>query len=177
MADPFLGEIRMFSFDFAPSGWAFCDGQSVSVAQNQQLYSLLGNTYGGDTTNFLLPDLRGRVPLHFGGVTPRTPPLTVGTVGGEQTHALQTTEIPAHQHAMSVSGDDAQSGAGPNGNVLARSLVASYADTGGVTSPVDPGLLPASIKDAGGGQGHENQMPYLAVRFVIALRGLFPSHN
>ncbi len=173
MSEPFLAEIRIVAFNFAPRGWALCDGQVLPINQNQSLYSLLGTTFGGDgVTSFALPDLRGRTAIHFDASFP------LGNKAGEQTHALSVAELPSHQHPMQVSADDATTALSPGGNVLARSLVASYADaTGSVTNLVDPGLLPASIKNAGGGQGHENHMPYLALNFAIAITGLFPSRN
>ncbi|MDH3403859.1 MAG: tail fiber protein [Acidobacteriota bacterium] len=166
MSEPFLAEIRMVGFNFAPRGWAFCDGQILPINQNQSLYSLLGTTYGGDgRTSFALPDLRGRTPIHVGDGH------SLGQKTGEETHTLSAAEIPSHQHVAQASTADATAGT-PSGNVLARSTSPLYAGPTGLTA-----LNALSVSSAGGGQAHDNMMPYLALSFCIALQGLFPSRN
>ena len=165
MSEPFLAEVRMVGFNFAPRGWAFCDGQILPINQNQSLYSLLGTTYGGDgRTTFALPDLRGRTPIHEGEGH------TLGQKTGEETHTLSAAELPQHNHDLLASGSDADTNI-PEGNVLARSLNA-YASPGETVE-----LRPGSITNVGGEQAHDNMQPYIAVNFCIALQGLFPSRN
>lgn len=171
MSEPFLAEVRIVGFNFAPRGWAFCDGQILPINQNQSLYSLLGTTYGGDgRTSFALPDMRGRVPIHIGssnGTSHRE-----GQKGGEETHTLSAAEMPQHDHVLQASATDANQGP-PTGHVLARSTTPeAYRDT---TSMVN--MATESVTNVGGGQAHENMQPYLALNFCIALRGLFPSRN
>ena len=164
MSEPFLAEIRMVGFNFAPRGWAFCDGQILPINQNQSLYSLLGTTYGGDgRTSFALPDLRGRTPIHVGNGHNQ------GQKSGEETHTLSVAEMPQHDHVFQGTSDTATSAEG-NGNVLARTGVPVY-------SPPANRTELGSIAIAGGGQAHNNMQPYLAVNFCIALQGLFPSRN
>ncbi len=164
MSEPFLAEIRIVGFNFAPRGWAFCDGQILPINQNQSLYSLLGTTYGGDgRTSFALPDLRSRVPIHKGA-------HSLGQKGGEETHTLSVNEMPQHTHAIQASSDpsDIQD---PTNAVLAKSGQI-YSNS---TNLVD--MVSGTMANAGGGQGHDNMQPYLAVYFCIALQGLFPSRN
>lgn len=170
MSEPFLGEVRMVGFNFAPRGWAFCDGQILPINQNQSLYSLLGTTYGGDgRTSFALPDLRGRTPIHAGrsngGDEHR-----LGQKSGEETHTLDVAEIPQHRHEVRASSANADAPI-PQGNVLAAANNV-YRDTRNLT-----GLRPGAIGSTGGGQAHENMQPYLAINFCIALQGLLPSRN
>ena len=177
MSEPYLGEIKMFAFDFPPRGWSFCDGQILPINQNQSLYSLLGTTYGGDgRTSFALPDLRGRTPLHVGDSdTPGSSNHTWGERSGEERHVLQVNEIHAHTHTLRAT-NATPSSASPAGNRFApgggsRTTVVPY--TGDMnTTP----LATASVAQAGG-QGHNNMQPYLALRFCIALRGVYPSRN
>ncbi len=165
MSEPFLAEVRIVGFNFAPRGWAFCDGQILPINQNQSLYSLLGTTYGGDgRTTFALPDLRGRCPIHVG------PGHTLGQKSGEETHTLSAGEMPQHTHTAEANSADATA-ATPNNNVLARQAGRIY-DSGNLT-----GLHSGTITNTGGGQAHDNMMPYLALNFAIALQGLFPSRN
>jgi microcystin-dependent protein len=175
MSEPFLGEIGIFGFNFAPRGWALCDGQILPINQNQSLYSLLGTTYGGDgRTTFALPDLRGRTPVHFGSGGGHT--ATLGEKSGEENHALTTPEIPTHTHAAQAT-DATPAGMTQAGNLLTV--------TGGGRRPLTPygaadALTPlnsASITNAGGSQGHNNMQPFLTLNFCIALQGLFPSRN
>ncbi len=165
MSEPFLAEIRIFSFNFAPRGWAFCDGQILPINQNQSLFSLLGTTYGGDgETSFALPDLRGRVPLHRGSGIGR------GQKTGEETHSLHTSEMPQHTHTAQASstGGDAPI---PTGFILASSNN-MYAAAANLV-----GLRPETVRNAGASAGHQNMQPFLTLEFCIALTGLFPSRN
>ncbi len=165
MSEPFLGEIRIFSFGFAPKGWAVCNGQLLPINQNQALFSILGTTYGGDgRVNFALPNLQGRVPLHTGNS------ITLGQNGGEQDHTLSLSELPAHTHAPVGNPSNAISG-NPTGNVWAS------LSNGGYSSTPNVSMNAASILPVGGGQAHENMSPYLVLNFCIALQGIFPSQN
>lgn len=163
MSNPYLGEIRLFGGNYAPLGWAVCAGQLLPVAQYDALFTLLGTTYGGDgQTTFGLPDLRGRVPVHQG------PLHTLGEQGGQETVTLLAGQMPAHSHVAQGSTAAAQSGA-PAGRVLAATSAAPvYSTTGSTTSL---GLTSA----AGGNQPHENMQPFLALQFIIALEGIYPS--
>jgi microcystin-dependent protein len=168
MAEPFLSEIRMMSFNFPPKGWATCDGQLLPINQNQALFSLLGTTYGGDgRVNFGLPDLRGRVPTHTGGMG-----HILGEVGGEQNHALLINEIPAHAHQVTAS-SDAGATPLPGGNFLANSSPnLFYGALQNLTS-----LRATTVSNVGGSLPHQNMQPYLTINFSIALQGIFPSQN
>jgi microcystin-dependent protein len=168
MSEPFLAEVRMVGFNFAPRGWALCDGQILPINQNQALFSLLGTTYGGDgRTTFALPDLRGRTPIHAGGAH------ALGQKSGEETHTLATSEMPAHDHQAQATSDPATTPI-PSGTVaLANSAPAEL-----YAPPEQLGAMRSgTIGSAGGGQAHENMQPYLAMNFCIALQGLFPSRN
>ncbi len=169
MSTPYLAEIRMTSFQFAPKGWALCNGQLLPINQNQALFALLGTQYGGNgIQNFALPNLQGRVPMHFSGTHLQ------GVPGGEESHALTAAEMPAHVHALRASSKAAASSS-PNGGVLAalgRGATPAYA---GATNLVP--LNPQAITASGGGQPHENRPPYLTLNFIIALAGIFPSRN
>ena len=167
MATPFLGEIKIFSFVFAPKGWTLCDGQLLPINQNQALFSLLGTTYGGDgRVNFALPDLRSRVPIHFGSGH------TLGEKGGEQAHTLSIAEIPTHTHVLNGTGNDSVN-TPANNSVLGKS--APQPAYGGPSSLV--AMNPASIANVGGSQAHLNMQPFLVLSFCIALQGIFPSPN
>ena len=163
MAEPFLSEIRLASFVFAPKGWALCNGQLLPINQNQGLFSLLGTTFGGDgRVNFALPDLRGRVPIHVGNG------FTLGERGGEEAHTLTISELPDHLHLVTTTTADGslaaaagnQLGSFNNGYGAASNLVA---------------LAPATVTNVGGGQAHENRSPFLTLNYIIALQGIFPS--
>jgi microcystin-dependent protein len=166
MSEPFLAEIKLISFHFAPSGWALCNGQLLPINQNQALFSLLGTTYGGDgRVNFALPDLRGRVPMHFGGGHIQ------GERGGEEAHTLTIPELAEHMHPVVGSANQA-SEEEPGAGVLPASRAEGnrYASPGASTAMHGEGLT-----STGGNQPHLNMQPYLAVNFVIALQGIFPS--
>jgi microcystin-dependent protein len=171
MAEPFLAEIRIMSFNFAPSGWAFCNGQLLPINQNQDLFSLLGTTYGGDgRVNFALPDFRGRVPMHEGGSGSAFHVL--GERGGEQTHTLSIAEIPSHVHSVGAS-SAAGSQVSPAGGLPAKAAPANPYAAAGSPTPMNA----ASIATAGGSQAHLNMQPFLVLNFCIALIGIFPSPN
>lgn len=166
MAEPFLSEIRIFSFVFAPKGWALCNGQLLPINQNQALFSLLGTTYGGDgRVNFALPDLRSRVPIHFGSGH------TLGEKGGEQAHTLTIGELPTHTHVARASSTANGGVATPNGNFLGGGNNVYHAPAN-LTS-----LTPATIANVGGSQAHLNMQPFLVLSFCIALQGIFPSQT
>ncbi|HVZ41503.1 MAG TPA: tail fiber protein [Candidatus Kapabacteria bacterium] len=174
MAEPFVGQIIMAGFNFAPRGYATCDGQLLSIAQNTALFSLLGTTFGGDgRVTFGLPDLRGRVPIHQGqgpGLTNRT----MGEVSGSETVTLINSEMPMHNHLFSTTNVSGALGQ-PNGNFLA----ASSSNQVAIYRPTSDGstLNPQAIGLAGGNQPHNNMQPYLVINFCIAMEGIFPSRN
>lgn len=173
MCVPYLGEIRMFGGNFAPKNWAFCNGQLIAVSGNEALFSLLGVTYGGDgRTNFALPDLRGRLPLHKGtgvGLSPR--PL--GTYGGVEDVTLTLEQIPSHSHSFRAT-NSAPSSSSPLGTMLSHPPVNFYHDGQGAGLST----LPASaVSPAGAGHSHVNMMPYLCINFIIALQGEYPQRN
>lgn len=166
MAEPFLSEIRLMSFGFAPKGWATCDGQLLPINQNQALFSLLGTTFGGDgRVNFALPNLQGRAPIHVGNGH------TLGERGGEQAHTLSIGEIPTHIHVVNASPvADNTNTVVPTGNFLASPLSQTYTG-GGALGALDP----STIANVGGSQAHQNMQPFLTINFCIALQGIFPS--
>ncbi|AKF79208.1 Microcystin-dependent protein [Myxococcus fulvus] len=174
MSEPYIGEIRMFAGNFAPRGWAFCQGQILSIAQNTALFSILGTTYGGNgQTTFALPDLRGRYPMQP-GQGPGLSPRTLGEQGGSETVTLISTQMPAHTHSLNVSSQQGDTET-PVGTVLA-------ADNAGAifnyrAAPIDGTMNPAAIGVAGGSQPHNNMSPFLCINFIIALEGIFPSRN
>jgi microcystin-dependent protein len=167
VAEPFLGQIILFGGNFAPRGWAFCNGQLLAINQNTALFSLLGTTYGGNgQTTFALPDLRGRVPLHF-GQGPGLSSYTEGQVGGAESVTLLATQMPAHTHSQPATAGDETTNR-PNAAVPAR---------GGVYANTPDGSNLAATTSAGGGQPHTNLQPYLTLNYCIALEGIFPSRN
>ena len=168
MSEPFLAEIRMFSGNFAPKGWALCNGQLLPINQNQALFSLLGTTYGGDgQVNFALPDLRGRAPMHMGAGH------TLGERAGELAHTLATAEIPAHQHTVRAASGPATD-TDPAGNLVARQR---RDETFAAAASADATAAAGTIGNAGGSQPHENSQPSAVITFIIALQGIFPSQN
>lgn len=169
MAEPFLAEIRIMSFNFAPKGWALCNGQLLPINQNQALFSLLGTTFGGDgRVNFALPDCRGRTPIHVGSGH------TLGERGGEQAHTLSIAELPTHAHVLSASSLDGNAPVpfGPSGNVLARTVNNVYNNPNSLVA-----LNAGTVANVGGSQAHLNMQPFLTLSFCIALQGIFPSPN
>ena len=170
MSEPFLAEIRMVGFTFAPRGWGFCDGQILPINQNQSLYSLLGTTYGGDgRTSFALPDMRGRTSIHTGS-NGSSQTYREGQKTGESAVALSAAEMPQHIH-MSVASTASADQSTPAGNLLAQTTSNIY---GPATTQTEN---TAVLTNVGGGQSHENMQPYLVLSFCIALQGLFPSRN
>ena len=171
MSNPFLGMINIVGFNFAPVGYAFCDGALLSINQNQSLFALLGTTFGGDgRSTFALPDLRGRVPIHVG--SSNGTPHALGNKGGEEKHTLTEPQMPSHKHLVQASNTDADA-AIPTGEVLARIPAQLYAPA----SRNMVNMLAGSVASAGANQGHENMMPYGVLKFIIALQGVFPSRN
>lgn len=166
MGEPFLGEIRLMSFSYAPRGWAQCNGQFLPINQNQALFSLLGTMYGGNgQTTFALPDFRGRVPVHVGQGH------TQGERGGEYAHTLTLNEMSQHLHLVGAN----TSGSGGNAGVSGRFLGGGNNVYHGFTSPVP--MHPQTITNTGGSQPHQNTAPFLTINFCIALQGIFPSRN
>jgi microcystin-dependent protein len=167
MSEPFLGEIKIISWNYAPKGWAMCNGQFLPINQNQALFSLLGTMYGGNgQTTFALPDFRGKIPMHLGAG------FTQGEVAGQYAHTVTQSEMPAHLHFMDVTNND---GTSPNPGstvILSKSVANTY---GGATGLI--AMNAASVGNVGGSQPHENKQPYLVLNFAIALQGIFPSQN
>jgi microcystin-dependent protein len=168
MSQPYVGEIRMFGGNFAPSGWMFCEGQLMPISENETLFNLIGTTYGGDgQSTFALPDLRGRAPLHQGSG------FVLAQTGGAETVTLTTNQMPAHTHSVLGSAAGA-AGTSPAGNIPgAMAGVTTYAyGTDQPTTPLAPGTISAG---GGGNQPHDNMQPYLCISFIISLFGIFPS--
>lgn len=174
MADPFVAEIRIFPFNFAPKGWAFCDGQILPLSQNTALFSLLGTTYGGDgKSNFALPDMQGNAAMHPG----QGPGLSLhdlGETGGSETVSLLQTEIPSHSHGFMASSQPGEDPAPSPSEALARSVGANLYQTN-TQNLVQ--LAPQALSPAGGDQPHNNMMPFLTLNFCIALQGVFPPRS
>ena len=165
MAEPFISEIRLMSFNFAPKGWALCNGQPMQINQNQALFSLLGTTFGGDgRVNFNLPDLRDRIPIHVGNGH------TLGEVGGAESVTIDLGSMPMHPHSLWASSADGDTNV-PAGEILATASNV-YGPPSGLTT-----LIPETVTSVGGGQPHSNMQPYLTISFCIALQGIFPSPN
>ncbi len=172
MSEPYLGEIRMVGFNFAPRGWAMCNGQLVSIAQNSALFALVGTIYGGDgQSTFALPDLRGRLPLHQ-GQGPGLSSYVIGESTGVESVTLISTQLPMHQHGVVVARDGGRTSS-PSGNMLASGEADVYThDTSNAVS-----MSTQEVALAGGSLPHPNLQPYLCVNFVIALEGIFPSRS
>jgi microcystin-dependent protein len=167
MAEAYLTELRIFSFNFPPKNWAFCNGQLLPINQNQALFALLGTTYGGNgQTNFALPDLRGRVPIHFDNNH------SLGERAGEQAHTLSISEIPTHAHAVNVT-----TGVADEQYPTANSYWAAGSAFAGFHQTPNTAMDPATVTPVGGSQAHLNMQPYLALSFCINLVGVFPSPN
>ena len=165
MSEPFLSEIRIMSFNFAPKGWAMCNGQLLPINQNQALFSLLGTTYGGDgRVNFALPDLRGRTPIHVGSGH------TLGEKAGEQAHTLTISELPQHTHVLNANTGTGQNN--PPGAVLGKAAANMYGPASSLQT-----MGANSVLNTGGSQAHLNMQPFLTLSFCIALQGIFPSPN
>lgn len=177
MADPFIGEIRMFAGNFNPTGWALCNGQLLPISQNAALFSILGTFYGGNgVSTFALPNLQGRVPLHW-GQGPGLSQYVIGEVTGVENVTLLTTQMPLHNHTANAS-NAAAGQAGPANGVWAIPVDSTGAAGAGFNAPPpNATLAPASIGNTGGSQPHTNIQPILAVSFIIALVGIFPSRG
>jgi microcystin-dependent protein len=164
VSTPFLGEIKIVSFNFPPKGWAGCNGQLLPINQNQALFSLFGTTFGGDgRVNFGLPDLRGRAPMHVGAGH------TSGERGGEIAHTLSQAEMPTHTHTLTANGGAGNTGV-PAGNFLADTVDKVYSQPQSLIP-----LVAGTVGNAGGSQAHTNMQPYLVLNFIVALQGIFPS--
>jgi microcystin-dependent protein len=174
MPDPYLGEITTFAGNFAPVGWALCQGQLLPIAQNEALFSLIGTTYGGDgVSNFALPNLASRIPLHQGtgsGLSPRV----IGELGGSETVTLTTGQLAIHNHIAVCSNTTANNSASPVNNFWSTDPggnTGAYSTTSGTT------MAATAIGNTGGGQPHNNVQPYLVINYIIALEGIYPSRN
>jgi microcystin-dependent protein len=166
VSDPFLGEIKIMSFNFAPRGWALCNGQILQISQNQALFSLLGTTYGGDgKTTFGLPNLQGRTPNHVGNG------FALGGADGEQNHTLALSESPSHTHVAYASTSAADS------PIAAQNYLGATDRFYGPLGPHLTAIQPSTVGSAGGGQPHNNMQPYLVLNFCIAIVGIFPTQN
>lgn len=173
MAEPFLSEIRIMSFSFAPQGWAMCNGQILPINQNQALFALLGTTFGGNgQTNFALPNLQSRTPIHFGDG------FTIGEQGGQTSHTLTISEIPTHTHVVNAKApaNGSSNVSNPSGAFLSNSAPAEIYNSGS-GNPGFTAMGGPSVSNVGGSQGHENRQPSLVLNFCIALQGIFPSQS
>jgi microcystin-dependent protein len=166
MGTPFLGELKLISWNFAPKGWAFANGQFLPINQNQALFSLFGTSYGGNgQTTFALPNLRGRAPIHMGGSF-----NTIGQAGGEEAHTLSMSEMPAHTHQ--VSGNSANADVALAIGNFNAATASFYNPSNSLTT-----LMPQTVSNVGGSQAHENRQPFLVLNIIVALIGAFPSRN
>jgi microcystin-dependent protein len=167
MAQPYVGEVRMFAGNFAPAGWMFCEGQLLPISEYETLFNLIGTTYGGDgQSTFALPDLRGRVPIHFGNG------FTLAETGGAETITLTVAQIPAHSHPLLASSSPGTSNT-PVGNLTAESpSINTY-----IQDVTNSNMSPSAVTSVGGSQPHNNFQPYLCVDFIISLFGIFPSQT
>lgn len=172
MAQPYIGEIRMYAGNFAPLGWMFCEGQLLSIAEHDTLFMLIGTTYGGDgESTFGLPDLRGRIPIHLGTSTSSGITYTIGEKGGVETVTLTANQIPNHKHVPMANNNRGVTN-NPSGSVWARSTLHQYA------KDINPHeQVSFQLNSAGGSNPHNNMMPYLCVNFIISLYGIFPSET
>ena len=171
MSTPYVGEIRLFAGNFAPNGWMFCDGQLLSIADNEVLFNLIGTTYGGDgQVTYALPDLRGRVPVHQGNGGQSN--YIIGQAGGVESAVLTAGQMPAHRHSMLASTSPASAAHGPS-EVLGSSATMNLYGAGTPNMAMDPN----AIAQVGGGQPHDNMPPYVALSYIVSLFGVFPSQN
>jgi microcystin-dependent protein len=167
MAQPYVGEIRMFAGNFAPAGWMFCEGQLLPISENETLFNLIGTTYGGDgQSTFALPDLRGRIPIHMGNG------FTLAETGGSEEITLTVNQLPAHSHAQRAVAEPGRS-PNPQGNLLAKSTTFDAYINDAASTP----MAANAISSVGGSQPHTNFQPYLCVNFIISLFGIFPSQT
>lgn len=167
MSSPFIGEIRMFGGNFAPAGWAFCDGSLIPISENDALFTLIGTTYGGDgQSTFALPDLRSRVPIHQG------PGFALGQSGGAETVTLTTNQIPSHTHTPQAN-SAAGTASSPSNAVWANSSLGQFDNA----NPADSSMAASAMGPTGGSQPHDNMVPFLAVNFILSLFGIFPSQT
>jgi microcystin-dependent protein len=174
MSEPFIGEIRMVGFNFAPRGWALCNGQLLSIASNNALFSLLGTIYGGDgRTTFALPNLQGRVPMHYGSGAGLSPRL-IGEAAGQESVSLTEAQLPAHTHKARASSLKGNTNS-PVGRVWSKDAGVQSATY--TSNAADADMAAGAIAPAGGGQPHNNMPPYLAVNFIIALQGIYPARD
>lgn len=172
MSEPFVGEIRMFAGNFAPRGWAFCDGQLLAVSQNDALFSLLGTIYGGDgRTTFALPDLRGRIPIHAGS-GPGLSPRSLGAKGGAEAVTVTVNQLPSHSHEPFAVSTDSADDFNPAGKTLAATSYDLY-----IEEDPDVSMAGSAITQVGGSRSHGNLQPFLCVHFIIALFGIYPSRQ
>ncbi len=178
MSEPFVGEIRMFAGNFAPRGWAFCDGQLLAVSQNDALFSLLGTIYGGDgRTTFGLPDLRGRTPIHAGS-GPGLSPRRLGAKDGTEKETLTVNQLPSHRHDWQATSANASNRApvgSPNPFAYAKPVISDIYRDG--TPGNLAGMATSAVDNTGGSRSHSNYMPFLCIHFIIALFGIYPSRN
>jgi microcystin-dependent protein len=173
MSDPYIGEIRMFGGNYAPVGWAFCDGRLLAISQNDALFNLIGTTYGGDgQSTFALPDLRGRLPIHQGQGPGITQNYVIGQLAGIETVTLTTAQIPLHNHTFAASAATATNPS-PSGNVVATSpTIEMY-----VLDVAGPQLVATAVQGTGNNVPHDNMMPYLTISYIISLQGIYPSQS
>jgi len=168
MSQPFIGEVKIISWNFAPKGWAFCNGQLLPINQNQALFSILGTSYGGNgQTNFALPDMRGRAPIHTGGSID----AILGQSSGEEFHTLTISEMPAHNHLINAS-TTAGNVNNPSGNLLGANASPIYQPPGSLVA-----MAQENIGFVANNQPHENRSPFLVLNYIVALVGIFPSRN
>lgn len=173
MAHPFVGEIRLFAGNFAPNGWAFCDGSLLSIAQNDVLFSLIGTTYGGDGQNtFALPDMRGRVPVHQ-GQGPGLSPYMIGQAAGVEQVTLLAQQMPSHSHVLNATTADATTGTGVAGDLTGKAATTSFYGS----TPGGGALASQALTTSGGSQPHNNMAPFLGLNFIISLFGIYPSQG